>query len=356
MFKRPKIYRAIGLMSGTAYDGIDIGFVKTDGAERVEILNAKTIAYPKALREDIERLLNADYSNIWKVESSISDLHSIVAHDFIRTIGSVDIIGFHGQTIMHDPEHRISVQIGNPHVLAVSLKTDVVYDFRRKDIALGGQGAPLVPVFLKAIRPYKDEPVCFLNIGGVANVCYITNTEMIAFDTGPGNAPLNDICQKLLKKDYDDKGRIASEGIVNQRALELMLNSRYFTKRWPKSLDRNQFDFTLLANMNVQDSLATMVEFIASTIRIAIDMLPRKPREIIVSGGGVHNAFLLDRISQVAEIKVVSSSKYGLPSDHLEAYAFAYLAVRSKLGMPISFPTTTGVPLESTGGVIASLR
>lgn len=352
MFKRAKMYRAIGLMSGTSYDGIDIGLIKTDGEKRIELLNSSTVPYPKSLRDDIARLINGDYTKIWEVERSISDLHSMATRSFIRSFGMVDIIGFHGQSIIHRPEEGICVQIGNPHVIASSLKIDVVHDFRRGDVVRGGQGAPLVPVFLKAIRPYTNKPACFLNIGGVANICYVSDKELIAFDTGPGNAPLNDICKKHLGVDHDDGGKVASEGMVDHKFVKAMLRHRYLAKDWPKSLDRNAFDFSGLKNMHVHDMLATVVEFIAHTIELAVAKLPTHPNEIIVSGGGVHNAFLLERIHKITGVKITPSSKYKLPADHLEAYAFAYLAVRSKLGLPISFPSTTGVTSATTGGVL----
>ncbi len=339
-------------MSGTSHDGIDIGMVETDGYNYIKLLDARTISYPATLQHDIAKLMNADYTNVWSVEYAISELHSNATREFINDFGAPDIIGFHGQSIHHDPAHGICAQIGNPHILSASLKLDIVYDFRRRDVACGGQGAPLVPIFLKAIRPYTDKPMCFLNIGGVANICYISEDDLIAFDTGCGNAPLNDTCKRFLNLPYDDMGKLAASGKVHKESLQILCKDAYFSKAWPKSLDRNHFDFSLLATLSIPDMLATIVEFIACSIKFAVDTLPKTPGEIIISGGGTHNEYLITRISSVTEIKATPSGTYDLPSDYLEAYAFAYLAVRTKLKLPISFPTTTGVLAPMTGGVL----
>jgi anhydro-N-acetylmuramic acid kinase len=347
-----KIYKSIGLMSGTSYDGIDIGLIETDGEAYVKLLDARTVPYPKVVQNQISTLLSGDYSDLWCVEHVISDMHKSALQSFIHDFGGADVIGFHGQSIYHNPKAGICAQIGNPHVLSVGLKIDVIYDFRRRDVACGGNGAPLVPIFLKAINPHLENPVCFLNIGGVANICYISGDELIAFDVGCGNAPLNDICNKHLNLNYDNGGKLASSGTVHEESLQILCKDKYFSKSWPKSLDRNYFDFSILDNLSVQDMLATTVEFIASSIKFGVDRLPKMPDEIIVSGGGVHNAYLLARIADITKLKVVSSNIYNLPSDYLEAYAFAYLAVRSKLGLPISFPGTTGVGVPITGGIL----
>ncbi|MDF3047750.1 MAG: anmK [Candidatus Midichloriaceae bacterium] len=351
--RRKKIYRSVGLMSGTSYDGIDVGLIETDGFDKVKLLEARSVLYPKSIRDDLAAIINGDYTNLWLTEKTISELHSEIAYDFLKSVGDVDVIGFHGQTIFHNPANSISVQIGNPHILAVGLKKKVVYDFRRKDVAYGGQGAPLVPIFIKAIRPYND-PACFLNLGGVANICYVHMDDLIAFDTGPGNAPIDDFCRELFNKDYDNHGKLAAQGVPNLPLIERLVKDDYFHSSQPKSLDRNHFDFSMLRTLPPHDVLATIVEFVAHTVKLALTKFPKSPKEIIVSGGGAHNAYLLERIKDVANIQVVTSDKYKLPSEYLEAYAFAYLAVRSLLGEPISFPKTTGVGHPMTGGTVVS--
>ncbi len=350
-FKQRKIYRSIGMMSGTSYDGIDIGLIETDGFDKVKLLEARSVVYPKSIKEDLTAIINGDYTKLWATENTISELHSEIAYDFLKLVGEVDLIGFHGQTVFHNPVNSISVQIGNPHILAVGLKKRVVYDFRRKDVAYGGQGAPLVPIFIKAIRPYKD-PACFLNLGGVANICYVNKEELIAFDTGPGNAPIDDFCRELFNKDYDHHGKLAAQGVASVAIVEQLLKNDYFHNSQPKSLDRNHFDFSTLRSLSPYDALATIVEFIAHTVKLALARFPSVPKEIIVSGGGANNVYLLERIKTLTNIEIIKSDKYKIPSEYLEAYAFAYLAVRSLLGEPITFPKTTGVRTPMTGGTV----
>lgn len=355
-----QVYTALGMMSGTSYDGVDLGIITVDasGVASSTLGAAKTYPYSNQLKLQIAQLCSGNYQNIWQTERDISDFHLEVAKDFLAS-QKVDLIGFHGQTIYHNISQKITVQLGNPHTLAQGLATDVIYDFRRRDVASGGSGAPLVPIFLRAVKPKSLDSACFLNLGGVANICYINTVkdQLIAFDAGPCNGPMNDLCLKAFNKDFDDTGTIAASGKVDNALLEKWAHNNFFTQAYPKALDRNHFDFTTDYLIPPADLLATMVEFTAYSIKKAVELLPSGSggpnlNQIIASGGGVHNKYLLARIGALTGVNVVTSEHYHLPADYLEAYAFGYLAILSKLGLPISFPNTTGVARPTSGGVL----
>jgi anhydro-N-acetylmuramic acid kinase len=277
-----------------------------------------------------------------------------------HAIGDVAAVGFHGQTVLHRPHDKLTVQLGDGAALATRLKLPVVYDLRDADLQAGGQGAPLVPVFHRALMGSlkRPHPVAVLNIGGVANVTYIDGDDLIACDTGPGNALIDDFMQTRTCVSRDNDGRAAAAGVVDSAALSALLSHPFFAKRPPKSLDRNDFrgwveQHAGLDGKSTQDGAATLTALTAATAAHIVTLLPRTPATWIVGGGGARNPTLLRMLAdRVAPATVETADQAGWSTDQLEAQAFAFLAVRSLRGLPNSFPTTTGAPRPMTGGVI----
>jgi len=263
----------------------------------------------------------------------------------------VDLIGFHGQTISHAPAIGHTCQIGDGALLAAMTGIKVVNDFRTADVRAGGQGAPLVPVYHQALGSKLDKPVVFLNIGGVANVTYVgKDGELIAFDTGPGNALIDDWMLRKSGHKFDAEGKIALSGKVDRVLLNKLLSHPFFSVPAPKSLDRNAFVSQAWESLSLADGTATLAAFTVHSIVESFKHFPSPPQQFIVAGGGRHNQFLMQQLQQQLKVPVSSIDALGLDGDAIEAEAFAYLAVRSIKGLPISFPTTTGVPEPMTGG------
>ncbi len=270
----------------------------------------------------------------------------------------VAVIGFHGQTLLHRPERGLTIQIGDGRALAERLGVPVVYDFRAADVAAGGQGAPLAPLFHRALvrRLAHEPPVAVLNIGGVANVSDIDGEQVIACDTGPGNALIDDFLLARTGRPLDEDGRAAARGRVDERALARFLEHPFFALAPPKSLDRNglrDWVGAALEQCSVPDGAATLTAFTAAAVARVIPHLPCPPMEWVVCGGGAHNPTLMRMlVEHLAPARVLSADEFGWSTDSLEAQAFAFLAVRSLRGLPISLPTTTGVSRPTTGGVL----
>ncbi len=363
---------AIGLMSGTSQDGVDVALIETDGdvisrfgptayrtysrAERALLRSATAAAANITDR-------NARPGAVAAAEVAVTDAHAEAVETFLAGNGigrrDVTVIGFHGQTLLHRPRERLTVQIGNGRALADRLGIAVVYDFRAADVAAGGEGAPFAPVFHRALvrRLDRAAPVAALNLGGVANVTFIDGEELIACDTGPGNALLDDFLRVRTGALLDADGKIAQAGKVDEQAIERVLADPFFTKPPPKSLDRNDFRGPLgeaFDNRSVEDGAATLTALTAASVARIVPLLPRAPKSWIVSGGGARNPTLMRMLAdRLAPASVESGHAAGWSVDSLEAQAFAYLAVRSLHGLPLSFPTTTGVPRPLTGGVLA---
>ena len=269
------------------------------------------------------------------------------------------VIGFHGQTVLHRPEQHLTIQLGNGRVLADRLGIPVVYDFRAADVAAGGEGAPLAPVLHRALvrRLEREAPVAVLNVGGVANVTYIDGDDLIACDTGPGNALIDDFLRLRTGQLLDTDGRAAQAGAVDEAAIAKFLAHPFFAKPPPKSVDRNDFRSSLGAafdDRSVEDGAATLTALTAASVARIVPLLPRAPKTWIVAGGGARNPTLLRMLAErVAPARVETAHDAGWSIDSLEAQAFAYLAVRSLHGLPITFPGTTGVPRPLCGGVFA---
>ena len=265
----------------------------------------------------------------------------------------IDLIGFHGHTILHSPLYGKTWQIGDGKRLAQELSIDVITDFRGADIASGGEGAPLAPIFHKALAQNLDLPLCILNIGGVANLTWISGDEMVAFDTGPGNALVDDWMLQHTGQEMDAGGTLAATGKIDEMALKELLSDPYFSRPTPKSLDRDHFSdhaTTLLAKKTPADGAATLTAFTARAVRLALQEFPKPPRQFLVGGGGRKNDTLMQILHMELGTQVKSVENVGWSGDAMEAQLFAFLAVRSRYRLPLSFPTTTGVASPRTGG------
>jgi anhydro-N-acetylmuramic acid kinase len=385
--------RAIGLMSGTSMDGIDVALIETDGEEALVRGPSATSPYDAPFRAclaqavaDARELMDrrARPGCLAEVESRLTERHAVAVSRFLAEHGvepaDVAVIGFHGQTVLHksvitrvtevgqpkavlDPpavsvvERRqtLTVQIGDGAALARATGIDVVWDLRAADAAAGGQGAPLAPVYHRALAAKLPErPVAVVNIGGVGNVTWIGGDgTLIAFDTGPGNALIDDWMLRHTGKAVDADGATAAAGKVDGAALNALLMSGYFGRVPPKSLDRNAFAIDPVLRLSVADGAATLTAFTAAGIARAREHFPEQPRLWVVCGGGRRNRTLMTMLAAEVDSAVVPAEAAGCDGDSVEAEAWAYMAVRSLRGLPITFPGTTGVPAPTCGGVLA---
>ena len=376
----PRPMKAIGLMSGTSLDGIDVALIETDGESVTAFGPAQTYAYREADRsllaqalEDARGIAVRDERPgvVGVAEALVTRRHAEAVGAFLATHPQhrdVAVAGFHGQTVLHRPEQRLTVQLGNGPALAAALGEltvtpgpTLVYDLRAADVAAGGQGAPLVPVYHRAlVRELGDEPLLILNLGGVANVTYLGgDADPIACDTGPANALIDDFMLARTGVPVDRDGTAAAAGRVDEAAIARLLGHPFFRLSPPKSLDRNDFRQWAaihggLEAMNVADGAATLTALTAACVAAVLPHLPAKPNRLIAAGGGAHNPTLLAMLRQRLGMDVLTAAELGWSIDALEAQAFAFLAVRALRGLPLSFPTTTGVPRPLTGGVIAA--
>jgi anhydro-N-acetylmuramic acid kinase len=367
---------AIGLMSGTSYDGVDVALINTDGEDVGRVGPSGYRAYSEAERALLRRAM-ASAANLAsrddrpaflaEAETLVNDIHAETVETFMAAHGlpasEIGVIGFHGQTVLHKPERRITVQLGNGTALAARLGIPVVYDFRAADVAAGGQGAPMVPVFHRAMARLLDrvQPIAVLNLGGVANLTFIDgDNELVACDIGPGNALIDDFLRLRTGTARDDDGQAAAAGTVDEAAVARVLEHPFFARRPPKSLDRNAFrtwvaEEGALGNKTTEDGAATLTAITVASIARVVPVLPRPPAGWIVAGGGARNPTLMRMLkAQLAPVAIETADTVGWSADALEAQAFAYLAVRSLRGLPISFPATTGVPQPLTGGLLAN--
>lgn len=363
-----KRFRALGLMSGTSMDGIDVALLETDGECLVERLGCWGTAYDPEFRARMAGALTvaagltdrrARPRELAEVEHDLTCRHADAVRAFLAhqglTASAIDVIGFHGQTVLHRPEIRLTVQLGDGPLLARLTGIDVIHDLRAADVAAGGQGAPLVPVYHRALAGRAPErPIVFLNIGGVANVTWIgADGRLVAFDTGPGNALLDDWALRHLGLPKDSDGALARSGTCNHGVLMAYLSHPYFDRPVPKSLDRGDFDLDHATRLSPADGAATLTEVTAATIAKATASFPAQPGYWVVCGGGRRNRFLMERLAWHLAAPVVPAEALVLDGDNLEAEAFAYLAVRSLNGLPLSYPMTTGVPAPQSGGILA---
>jgi anhydro-N-acetylmuramic acid kinase len=364
------VMTAIGLMSGTSLDGVDIALIETDGKNVTFFGPSGYRPYTEQERSLLRHAL-VDAVNLPKrdarpgvlgqAERAVTVAHAEAVAAFTAQHGiareEIDIVGFHGQTVLHRPERRMTVQIGDGMALAKAIHIPVMHDFRAADVAAGGQGAPFVPVYHRALANSlgRDGPIVVVNIGGVSNITYIDGyDELIACDTGPGNALLDDYMFRTTGQAFDSDGRLASQGNADKDWIVRALQHPFFAMRPPKSLDRNQFAALALPDMPVADGAATLTAFTGETIASVIPHLPKVPQSWIVAGGGARNMAMIRMLRRrLAPAPVEIADSLGWAGDAIEAQAFAFLAARSLQGLPLSYPATTGVPQPMTGGVIA---
>ncbi|MEM7172858.1 MAG: anhydro-N-acetylmuramic acid kinase [Pseudomonadota bacterium] len=344
---------ALGLMSGTSMDGIDAALLRCDGHRVFEFGPHGTYPYPAAFRTRLKSCLGGQ-GPIEAVERELTDHHAQAVDDLLKQAGrgprDVDVIGFHGHTILHEPEQGKTWQIGDGLRLAERSGIDVVYDFRSHDVAAGGEGAPFAPLFHAALAADLEKPIAVLNIGGVANVTVIAGSDILAFDTGPGNALIDDWMERGTGTPIDRGGKIAQQGRVDRGALNQLLADEYFGRPVPKSLDRDHFSAAPVDGLSLTDGAATLTAFTAASVALAADALPHRPKQWLVTGGGRHNPAIMAALQNHLGVKPEPVEAAGWNGDALEAQAFAYLAVRSQAGLPLSLPGTTGVAQPTCGG------
>ena len=355
-------------MSGTSLDGIDVALLRTDGENEVSRGPSATFPYRPDQQAVLHDALQAAKALLVRdarpgilaeAERALTEWHAEAVNRFLESNGltpaEIDVIGFHGQTVIHRPEQRLTVQLGLGPTLARRTGIPVVYDMRAADVAAGGQGAPLVPVYHRALAAaVAERPVAFVNIGGVANMTWIgRNGDLVAFDTGPGNALLNDWCERWTDVPYDRDGMLGSRGKCNADVLGQLLQDNFFATSAPKSLDRNSFDARLVDGLSPADGAATLTRFTAEAIAGSVKLVPEAPRLFIICGGGRLNPTLIQNLRDLIQAPVITAEDAGMNGDSMEAEAWAYLAVRCLGGQPITFPGTTGVSQPLSGGVVA---
>lgn len=359
---RSGVVSALGAMSGTSLDGVDAAVIHTDGHE---IIGFGETAY-RAYSPDERAVIAAGFGQwagpeVARAASVVQGAHEALLAGF----EDVELIGFHGQTLAHAPRVQGTLQVGDGDALAKELGCAVAWDFRTADVALGGEGAPLAPFFHHACARFAGltAPVAFLNLGGVGNLTWVDPAcahpeeegALLAFDTGPANAPLNDLMQARLGKAFDEGGALAAKGVVELGALELFLAEPYFARIPPKSLDRNDFAemIGLVGELSDADAAATLTGMCAAGVAEAMQHCPRPPSRVLVTGGGRLNPVLMQMLAVSLDCPVEPVEAVGLDGDMLEAQAFGYLAVRVARGLATSCPGTTGVQAAVGGGVVS---
>jgi anhydro-N-acetylmuramic acid kinase len=369
--------RVLGFMSGTSLDAVDMAVLETDG----ETIQAFGPSGERKLDPGVRALVQkaTDDARTWPwhapepesfapAAKAVAEDHLYAAQGFMAkhglTAADLDLVGFHGQTVWHEPPGRTrtegrTVQLGDAALLARGLGLPVAYDFRSADVAAGGQGAPLAPIYHDALRRWSgiEGPMAVLNLGGVGNITLATKAgELHAFDTGPANGMIDLWVQSKTDKRLDEDGAWALAGRVHKDIVAAYLDHPYFQTRGAKSLDRYDFSLDRVAHLSLEDGAATLTAFAAAAVALGVESCPEKPQRIVVSGGGRRNPVLLDWIAEYVSVPVEPGETHGWRGDAVEAEAFAYLAARRARGLPISFPGTTGVPAPMTGGRIVEPR
>jgi anhydro-N-acetylmuramic acid kinase len=373
-----KLYTAIGLMSGTSMDGVDVSLVRSDGIDQFTNILDEYHEYDAGLHKQLidlrNLILNTEdlkkYSNkLNEVEREITLFHSKAVNEMsLKYNDEVDFVGFHGQTILHKPEQQISKQLGDGKLMSQLIKKNVIYDFRQKDIVNKGQGAPLVPIFHNLLskninkKHQVEFPICFINIGGVSNITKIIKKDgrleenLEAFDSGPGNCMIDEWVRKNSKKNYDQNGLIAKSGKINLLTLNQAIDN-FKIESFENSLDIKDFDISFARGLSLKDGCATITNFTAHLIAKGIEYSNGgndKPIKYLICGGGRKNSFLIQNIkkylSNQNHISLDPIDKYNFNGDYIESQAFGYLAIRSFLDLPISYPKTTGCEIPTVGG------
>ncbi|MBO6487047.1 MAG: anhydro-N-acetylmuramic acid kinase [Pelagibacteraceae bacterium] len=376
-----KEYTSLGLMSGTSGDGVDASIIRSDGETKYKVILDKYFKYNQDVYKNIHNLKDKinnskNLKNLSKelesLEKEITLFHAKVTKEIINDseIGgfNIDLIGFHGQTVFHNAKEKISRQLGDGKLLSQLTKKTVIYDFRQNDLKNNGQGAPLTPIFHQqmVIQNKIDLPVCVLNLGGIANITAVLSHEhetMRSYDIGPGNCLIDKWIRENSKKQYDQDGLIAQSGKKNETIFRQLIEKSPQVKNKTRfSLDINDFDISFVRSLSLEDGAATLVEFtvrlLSSALLVILGGTREKLWKIVVCGGGRKNKFLMKRLSEniFKNIVIQSIDDYGIDGDFVESQAFAYLAVRSYLKLPISFPNTTGCLNSCTGGAIVEAK
>lgn len=357
---------AIGAISGTSMDGIDIALVETDGVDIRRTGPGRMVPYPPRLRRDLQEFLTnpsrAEIDPLTALDEQVTDAFAIAIADFIRAEGldpaGIDLIGLHGQTVWHRPERRFTRQLGLGQRMADELGIDVVDSFRQADVASGGHGAPLVPLYHAALADGLAQPLMVLNLGGVGNVTYLDGDTIIAFDTGPASALVDDMMQRRFGRPFDRGGGVALRGRVDTVILASLMDNPFFDAPAPKSLDRNDFHrrATCVEPLADDDAIATLTAFTIAATVAALAHVPKRPLRWLVAGGGRGNAAFMRGLARKLGVPVEPVEAVGWDGDLIEAQCFGFLAVRSLHGLPLSLPSTTGVPHAMKGGVLRRAR
>jgi anhydro-N-acetylmuramic acid kinase len=361
-------------MSGTSLDGIDASIIQSDGDQELKLIQNNYISYDNKIISDIVNLKDKIISlqDVAKnkllvegLEKKITLLHLEAVRKIVEKsnieLEDIDIIGLHGQTIYHNFKEKISLQLGDGHLLSKETNKKVIYNFRNNDIKNGGQGAPLTPLFHKLLQKKMklDLPVVFVNIGGIANITYIDNEEnILSFDSGPGNC-LIDKYVKIKSNNntsLDLDGKIAQKGNYNEIILENFLNDPYYLLKPPKTLDVNDFSLSIIRGLSFENSVTTLSELTCRSIVNSFSNFKAKPKKIILVGGGRKNTYIYDRIKFLSQITTVNIDELNQQGDFIESQAFGYLSIRSLLNKPITYPSTTGVNFPCTGGDLADIK
>jgi anhydro-N-acetylmuramic acid kinase len=368
----PKTLRVLGFMTGTSLDAVDMAVLETDGHAILGFGPAGEMKLDADTRAAVEDAIEDAFDwerdeeepeSFDEARAAVADAHLAAAMGFMAMNGvkasSLDLVGVHGQTVLHEAptaeQVGRTVQLVDAQAIADDLGVEVAFDFRTADVAAGGQGAPLAPAYHAALVRYSGltGPVAVLNLGGVGNITLVrADGELEAFDTGPANGMVDLLVQARLRKRMDDGGALARAGAVDQEVLKDYLAHPYFAATGPKSLDRFDFSLDSVEHLTTEDAAATLTAFAAEAVALGVARCSEAPKEVIVCGGGRHNPALMDAIRQRLFMPVSVAEDKGWRGDSIEAEAFAFLAARTKLGLPISFPGTTGVSTPMTGGRI----
>ena len=364
-----KKYNVIGIMSGTSMDGLDCSFIKTNGTNFVQIIKESTFEftphYKNKLRKIISRApknnLSQQIKYFYENEDYITNNLLKYIRIFLRKINTkkniIDLIGISGQTVLHNPKKKISIQLGSCSKINKILHIPIIGNFRENDINNGGQGAPIGSFYHKYILNKVSKKTAIINLGGISNITYSSTKELIAFDMGPGNSLIDDLTFYFYKKRFDHKGNYAKKGSLIKEILNDFQKDVFFKQNYPKSLDREYFNrfFNILKNKKNTDSIHTASMMSVMSIIMGIKLLKKNIKKIIVTGGGRKNNFLMKSIaSKLNKTKIMNIDQFGYNGDLLEAQMFAYLAVRSLKKLPLSTPNTTGVNKSITGGYLFS--
>jgi len=357
---------SLGLMSGTSMDGIDASIIKSDGEQSIEIIDNIYLKYDFSLRSNLKKIIDSCTSkdqfkklseSIRKIENEVTLCHAEACKTITKKNKNIDmdLIGFHGQTVLHKPNQGYSIQIGDPKLLSRLTNKTVVANFRDNDILNGGQGAPLTPLYHQLIlsKIKINYPSVMINIGGISNITYLEKkNKIISFDTGPGNYLIDQWVKSNSKMEFDDMGSLAKSGKLNNDILEKFLSNDYYRAKNPKSLDVKDFNLNDLRGMSLEDGCATLSMLTVKSICNSINNLREIPNIILFSGGGRKNQFIIDNIKKILNKQIHLIDEFNFNGDFTESQAFAYLAIRSYLKKYISLPETTGVKNPCLGGKI----